>query len=228
MATFSQIQERVNRRVIDLPPAVVAEVPLLVNEAIKEAQRRHNFRIMEAELEATTVAGQRLLAALPADWKEKRAKGYVRLGQDGAVGTLPVYWLASKEEAIRRYPLDDPFSTGTPRRLLEVDGELLVFPFPDTLSQWNDGNYRVVVPYWKYLPELVNPADTNWFTDNAEQYVFMWATGEAFAVNWDLERSLYWKTRAEKQFRLAQQADKRSRIERGMTLQVHRDVNWRR
>src|SRR5690606_23628102 len=72
MATFSELQTRVQRRVIDLPAAVQAEVPTLINEAMKQLQRRHNFKVMEKVASFTTVAGTQVLGAVPSDWKEWR------------------------------------------------------------------------------------------------------------------------------------------------------------
>src|ERR1700730_7807184 len=59
--TYTELQTRVQTRIIDLPAAVQAEVPQLVNEAMYELQSRHNFKCMEAEMYAYTQYNNRVL-----------------------------------------------------------------------------------------------------------------------------------------------------------------------
>ena len=225
MVDFPTIQTRVNRRVIDLPTAVVAEVPDLVNKAIRKAGERHNFRIMEAESAMTTVVETRKLGDIPSDWKEKRGRPYLRQGQDGVLGTVLFHWSADKEDMIKRYNLDDPVDSGEPRFILlaEAGTELWVFPFPGGESNWTDGEHRVVMPYYKFLAALTG-SETNWFTDNMEDYVVFWAVGQAFMMNWAPEQAAQLFTLASREFDIGKRMDKMSMIEKDISIAVKMDA----
>ncbi len=220
MADFASIQARVNSRLIDLPSAIVTEVPLLVNQAIRQAEQKHNFRIMEAEQAISTVIAVRTLTpAIASDFKEKRAKPFYRDGQDGLLSTEIIDWAASKEDMLKRYELDDTTSDGSPRFILVDDAGVnySVWPFPDGSSQWDDGEYRLVMPYWKFLPDLTG-TQTNWFTANMEEYLIYQATGNGFMVNWDEIRAAGWFTLATDRFNNGKRHDKLSRIERNIAI----------
>lgn len=230
MANFTTLQTRVKRRVIDLPTAVTAEVPTLINEVIRDLADEHNFRVMEAEATFTTADGTRLLGTI-ADLKEIRSKPYIRIGQGGALGTRNIAFIPTKVEVVKLYSIDDTAAAGEPRHLLQIVkdkdtvADFEVYPFPNTASQWNDGNYRVVIPYWKYLADLSDDADTNWFTTNVVQYIVLEATSRAFYLNWDENRGALWSERAAVHGRRAVKVDKRSRLGRSTTLTPRYDVN---
>ena len=230
MTDFSTLQTRVNRRVIDLPVAVTAEVPTLINEVIRDLADEHNFRVMEAEAAFTTADATRLLGTI-SDLKEIRSRPYIRLGEGGTLGTRNIDFIPTKVEVVKLYSIDDPVDTGEPRHLLQIAkdkdtvADFEVYPFPDLFSQWNDGNHRVVIPYWKYLANLSLAADTNWFTTNAVQYIILEATSRAFYLNWDENRGALWSERAAVHGRRAVKVDKRSRLGRSTTLTPRTDVN---
>lgn len=231
MATFAEIQQRVRNHVIDLPTETEGEIPGWVNRAIRFAQEVHNFRFMEATAPFTTVEDTRKLGDIPDDWKEKRADPWLLEG-DG--GTMEIRWLPSESEAVRRYSETDANETGPPRHILETPDELHVYPFPDTNSLHSDGDYRVRVPYWKYLPELEADGDTNWFTDNAADYVVWKAAAEGMLFNRDFEMASLWAVKAGEfdantgrmtgELARLVRVDKRSRLSRRITLVPHRDV----
>lgn len=212
MGTYSTIQTRVTRRVIDLPSQVTAEVPTLVNEALRRIQNEHNFKVMEGLLEATTTLQTRVLAAMPPDFKEFRARPWYQR-DDGSVWRMEI---ASKREDI--WPdiqVDDENSP-----LLLVDGapdstgarNFEVWPLPDGNSDYTNGEYRIKVPYWRFLPALVNANDTNWFTVNAEEYLVNKATSEAFALDWDEERMGIYLQKAQIDKQTVINTDKRYRV----------------
>ncbi len=195
MATFLEIQNKVKTRIIDLPSAVVSEIPDLVNEAIRDAEDLHNFQAMKAKHAVTTTDVTRKLGDAPSDWKEARARPYLREGQDGTQGTRVIEFAVSLEDMIERFALDDTTDAGGPRFVLEEYNdstdtlELWVFPFPDTNSLWTNGLYRIVVPYWQYLADLSADGDTNWFTLNADKYIIAQASAEAFLLNQDEQQA---------------------------------------
>lgn len=199
MGTFLSIQNRVKARLIDLPSAVLAEVPQLVVEAVRHLEKEHNFKVMETGLygQATT-ALTRTVASLPANFKEWRSKPYYRT----ALGTQrELVWAADTSAPNLAYNDTDQ---GQPE--LVVDGEpndagispIQVWPLPDGLSDYGDGEYRLYLPYYRYLPDLAADADTNWFTVNAEEYLINQAVGQGFMLDWDEQRSSLWQAQMQK------------------------------
>lgn len=202
MPTFQTFQDRVTRRVIDLPAAVTAEVPDLINKALRTLQEFHNFRVMETETAqlTTTVATRPLSAAVPTNFKEFRGRPYL-VKNDG--GTRDLLLAANRNAVLDAFPLNDPNDKGEPKLVLDPEPiddagarTLEVFPFPDGLSDWSGGEYRVVVPYWRYVTALAAGTDENWFTTNAEWYLTFQATAEAFFLDWDEARGQLWAARA--------------------------------
>jgi hypothetical protein len=230
MSTLAEIRTKVQRRLVDITAGITAETDDLINSAIREAEETYNFRIMQASTElVTTLATRRLPASstsIPTDWKESRAKPYLREGQDGELGTQNIQWAPSLEEMVLLYSLDDPNDKGQPQFILEdfAADEFSVFPFPDGASLWTDGEYRVTIPYWKFLPALVDDGDTNWFTNNMTNFVTEWAIAEGFLLNWDEERAGVWLTKAQVNFNRGKKFDKRAKLPRDLTLNLKRDV----
>ena len=225
---FSEIQDKVEFWLLDLPAGVAAEIPGWINEAVREACSRHNFRCMEAELLPVTQNQQRELETKPALWKEARSDPYM-YRQDGS--TKELNWAASESDMIRTYAIQLPDEgntaapdEGEPRYILERETTFDVFPLPDQLSTWDNGNYRIVIPYWAYLASLVSDNDTNWFTDDHPYYLIWKATAIGFAANRDEERAEYYSKKAEEKFFVARSQDKKSRISDRLSLAVHKDV----
>ncbi len=235
MATFLEIQTRVNRRVIDLPAAVTAEVPTLVNEASKRLQRRHNFKCMEAATAVlTTTVNTRTLStvAVPADFKEFRGSPYLT---DNSGRFIEVLTAANKNAVQREFSVDDPFDVGEPRVLLDglPSDELntrnwAIYPFADGLSDWSDGEYRITIPYWQYFAVLVNDADTNWFTIEAEEYLVNQAASIAFGLDWDEQRMAIYAQLAATEERDVKSTDKKFRLAGVDTFVPRQDVHGSR
>ena len=230
MTTIDELVTRIERRLIDLPTAITTESITLVNEAIRAGCKRHNFYQMKAEVEATTVDLTRKLVNVPVRFKEQRDAPYLREGQDGNLGDRPLRMLASLEEARREYALTDTDDFGRPQAILReydddnTQDEFLVFPFPDTSSNWDDGLFRVVVPYWRY-PAVLTTGQSNYFTDNWEEYLVNKATAEGFSIAWADVRASKWEKKADTEFKMLKNADKLSDLTRVSTLGVFRDVH---
>ena len=232
--TITNIVTRVQRRVIDLPAAITAETETLVNDAMRLVQEKHNFRVMEAEVQATTANQTRKLADVPIDWKEKRDKPFTRDGNNGTLGTTEMAWGVTRTDLLKDFDFEANTSAtgGSPDVILEavwaidndIPGELQVYPLPDANSLWSDGNYRVVMPYWRYLPALT-AGQANWFTRNAEKYLLNQAVAEAHWLNWDEQRASLWEAKAQAELIPLIRADKRSKITRTDTFTPRRDVN---
>ena len=230
--TYSTLQTRVLRRVIDAPAAVQAEVGSLINDAIRSLQRERHFKVMEATTGLlTTTVGARTLstAAVPSNFKEYRGKPYYQsyLGQ-----TYDMVVVQQRQAAHDLFGIDVDRDIGYPILLLDAEPSTVagarnweVFPYPDGNSDWSDGEYRVVVPYWKWLPVLSAGGDSNWFTDNADDFIIYKATSAAFALDWDEARSSYWEGEANKLKGEIIKRDKLLRLSSFDTLAVHMNVN---
>lgn len=198
MATFLELQERVEANVIDLPTPVQNAVPRLINKAMKKLQRKHNFQVMKtvSNTNLTTIA-TRALMVVPSDWKEWRGKPWM---VDEETGRMTQLAIAPDNEQMR--VLFDSTDDGPPQYLQiaqEDDtgvGNVNVWPLPDGNSDYADGEYRIFLPYWRFLPDLSADGDSNWFTVNADDYLEYSATSEGFRMDWDKAQADSWRTDA--------------------------------
>jgi len=214
MLTFLEIQTEVRTKVIDGPAAVVTLVPRLVNRAVRDIQRDYNFKVMEAKSELVTVLNTRVLGVQPANFKEFHGEPWWTEDSQGATHIMSV--AANREGLVRGIRGE---ATGSPQYLLQgeptndagaVNWE--VWPLPDGLSDYVGGEYRVTVPYYKYLTVLAADGDTNWFTENADEYIVAKAVARAFGTDWDEQRAAVWEQFAANFKNEVVKADKRLRI----------------
>lgn len=213
--TFSALKTRVQRRVIDLPPAVQAEVPDLINEAIRTAQRKYNFRAMETSTTMITTLGS--LIPTPntiANFKEYKDKGPYLLRR---LNPAKRYLTATDADAANA-ELADITNPTEPRYLVSsVDvatgvTSFSVWAYPSDISDWQDGNWRIIVPAYVYTPKLVADGDLNWFTEYMDDYIYREATGHAFGLDWDYQSMAVWLQQADVKFQEAKKADKMTRL----------------
>ncbi len=220
MANLSDIRTKVLRRVVDAGTAVETEVDDLINLAMREIQKRHNFKFMEATETFTTVEDTRSLGSLPTRWKSWRGTPWTNItdseGQRWYVNTV------ERQEEI--YPHFSDIDEGPPGLLLQVVPEDGV-DGATTISVWPlpDDEYIITVPFWRYLPDLANDGDSNWLTDNAEEFLIWRATAEAFDIDWDDEKLTKYLTKAEAKAREVIKTDKIARVA-GLDTWV---PNWR-
>ncbi len=252
--SYSTLQTRVQTRIIDLPAAVLAEVPTLINDGVRFLTNSHNFKVMRAEfdyLTTTPTPPTHILGAIPADWKEPRENAYYVLNNGD---THELEWQPTRAYTYRRWGATDPNNIGPPRDLLLGESEsadfpttpnpdqddtatnIEVFPYPDGTSDWPDGQYRIKVPYWRTLPDLSLAGDHNWFTDNADRFLVDFATFQGFLLDWDEQRAGIWQMQAMGKFdginyntlggwaRSAINRDKSSTFAPGRVLVPRRDV----
>lgn len=234
MATYSDIQARVQTRLIDLPSRTLAEVPTLVNDALRELQSRHNFWVMKKTLAANTTALTRELAPTPADFKEFREEPFYT---EFTGYKVPMDIAPSARAIHGKYEDDDD---GPPRYILrgEASGvtgasSLEVWPLSDGQSDYSavpSGEYRVTVPYFGYLPALAGNDDTNWFTLNplGEHYLFNMAVAMGFQINWDLEKQTEFLGLAEGKYKKLVDEDKRLWFSGQDTFVPHQGAWWNR
>lgn len=223
MATFANMKTEVLTLVIDTPTAVQTLVGSFVNRAHRKLQVKHNFKVMESEVSFTTNTAQadtRVLGARPSDWKMPRGNPYYI---ESLGGFMELSYAPSKGEALARYGNDPDLDYGSPRVIVEDDlpQEFDVYPFPDGLSDYSDGEYRITIPYWKFLSPLVSDNDEDWLTTNAEQYIIYQAVAEAFYANEDEQRAQIWERRAKPEFDDVVKQDKYRRLGEVQSLVPH-------
>ncbi len=215
MANLSDIRTKVLRRVVDAGSAVEAEVDDLINLAMREIQNRHNFRFMEASESYTTTLATRSLGNLPERFKSWRGTPWGTMEDSGRE-----WWVNTIERQEEVYSHFSDLDEGPPSLILQVvpedglDGAttLSVWPLSDGLSDYDDGEYRITVPFWRFLPDLEDDGDSNWLTDNAEEYLLFRATAEAFDIDWDDEKLTKYLTKSEAKAREVIKLDKHNRV----------------
>jgi hypothetical protein len=98
------------------------------------------------------------------------------------------------------------------------------WPLPDGNSDYTtapSGEYRIKIPYWKFLPDFVGSSDTDWFSQNAEWYVVFRACAEAFALDWDTEKQSEYLGKAEAELKKAKKYDTLFRLSSVDTFVPH-------
>jgi hypothetical protein len=248
VGTYLELQTRVQTRLIDLPTAVQAEVPQLVNEALYELQSRHNFKVMERELFTYTQVFNRTLQTgtpstaqsplftwpqsstiapqvTPSTLKEWRGRAIYVLYSDGTPRFVNV--TAQRTDIYSAYTEWDP---SFPSVILDSipsdnanDRTLEVYPLPDGLSDWPDGEYRLLLPYYGFLPALSANSDSNWLTTNphGERFIIAAATAEGFALDWDTQNEQKWKAKSELEYKYCVMQDKKYRLGEVNELAIH-------
>jgi len=221
MATFLELQTEVRTAIIDLPTAVSNLVPTFVKRAVRSLQTDYNFRVMRALGSFVSTEGVRILGARPADWKEARGRPY-RLGFNGS--TSRVNWASSRAEVFASIAAQ---AVGIPRFILEAEeteagvSNFELYPLADGNSDFGDGEYRIYVPYWKYLADLAADGSTNWFTVNAEEFIIHTASGYGFQYDWDENRMAVWRQTGEAFRRQVIKRDKLAVLSEVETLVPH-------
>lgn len=234
MATYLDLQTKIRTRLIDLPAATLAEVPALVNEAQRELQSRHNFWVMEKSLSANTTAVTRALVNTPSDFKEFRLEPYYT---ENTGKVVQMDWARSSRQIKGLFEADD---TGPPAFILRGEpssdlgaSSLEVWPLSDSQSDYSTapaGEYRITIPYYRYIPDLSAGGDTNWFTMNSlgATYLVYKAVALGFAINWDVDKEAEWLTLAEKYYNLVVAEDKRQIVAGHDTFVPHQGAYWNR
>lgn len=222
---FAEIQSNVENYLLDLPDETQAAIPGWINEATRDAERRFNWKHMEAEIEIQTVAGVRELVNEPLRYKEGRGNPFLA-HKDG--DNEEILWASSLQNMLRLAPEssdDTTLGAGKPQFLLalydeyEDDFELHCYPLPDGNSDWANGEYRIRIPYWRYTAEGPTLA-TNWFSQNLPYYLIFKAAAMGFEFNRDEQRAQYWERRAEQQFKKGSGQQKRARLQGNPTLSI--------
>lgn len=231
MATFLEIQNLVRGIVIDLPTFVTNAVPSLINKAMRDLQDDHEFLVQSRDTATlSTTVGVRELDALPTRFKRIRGRPWELLGEDDAAsGQRELYYTTERADTIRMFDVDEE---GPPVLILEGTPTndaglhtLECWPLPDGINPgFDDGEYRIVVPYWGYVADLSANGDTNWFTTNAQWYLIFQAAAEGFFLDWDYQAGGVWVQKAAVEKGRVVKADKMLRLGDVTTFVPHKDV----
>lgn len=224
---FGTIQDEVESWLIDLPTGADTRVPGWINEAIRHAAQRHNFNFMATQINTSTTPDTTSLIVRPDDWKMARQVPYM-IRQDGSSKELG--WTDTTQNRRTfdaQAPAEgntSPADQGEPRYVHIGTTHLFVSPMADDQSDWDDGNYRVSVPYFDYPDALSAEDDTNWLTERAPYFCIWKATAIGFLWNRDEDRSTYYDQKAEIELARVIREDKLALLPPNLTLSVVRDV----
>ena len=220
MATFSSLQASVRNRVIDMPTVVDAEVPALVNQAMQEAQRRNNFSAMRWSQDTLLFAGNTAVVR-PRQFKQLRGDPYLSVTETRGYDVR----VLDHKEFTYEQTLDFT-GAGVPRLLVITDGEdagtWRAFPESDGEGEFNGGAYRMRVFFWRYFAPLALPSDTNWITENVDQFIIDEATASAQDINENPELSIYWRGLAQQKLDIVIREDRRAVASGKDTLRMPR------
>ena len=183
MTNFAALKSRVEGVILDTNTAVVAEIPGYIRKAQAELEDDRALQVLEASWTTDLAEGEQTLTK-PDDYNGLRTKPY-RVNDDGTNTFLE---MLGSEVAIGSLDTDD---TGAPRLFVDDSyTELLTYPLADAEGTFTD-KYRIVSQYWKRLAALTEDSDTNWFSDNAEDYLIWRASELAFDFNRDAMADKY-------------------------------------
>jgi hypothetical protein len=207
--TFAQIKARVVRLVLEDGADVTAEIPQYVRDAQAEIEDDRTLKVLEADFETTLASGASTLTK-PSDWNSIRLEPYLV----EADFTSTKLSMITEKFVIANLSTTD---TGAPKYWREIsDTQFRLYPIADALGPWSD-DYKVKLPYWKRLDTLTADADTNWFCDNAENYLIWFAAALGMELN-DDPRFIPFFARAKREKARIEAAEARGRMPTGWTL----------
>lgn len=241
---FATLKTETESWLLDLPSGMSSRVGGWVNEAIRDAARRHNFRFMQSILFTLTQENDRtltdvggsplVLTDVTPEWKEARGRPYI-VHQDGSVTEID--WGGSLSEMNRTYAIQNPaegnetpVDNGQPRYVLWGDEitpaftGFFIYPAADLLSGWDDGKYRLRLPYWFYPDALAGNNDENHIASEGPYYVIFKAAALGFAWARDEEREQMFERKAEKEFQALRRLDKNRKLPERVHLRPNKSV----
>jgi hypothetical protein len=233
--TLDEIEAEVESILVDLPSETVALIPTFVRRAQKKIEDAHGFIVMESNKLFTTTTGQRYLGGLPTNWaRAMDDPAWI----DGYGKDTPIEWIQREREITELYDEADPLDKGAPKHLLLTDTAILVYPYPDALNPvgtlYNDGLYRIRVPYWKRESTLSGEIEQNWWTNNAEMFLIYYAAADGFLMNRDYAEQARWEIKWRDELRRLTNLDKRQRLGRHAGIRprafltgARRESGWR-
>lgn len=187
--TFLELREEVFDNLIDTPTVIQDLAGTYVNRSMRRLQRMHNFKVMEATYSVSTTDATASLGAVPSDWKEPRNRPLL-VREDARDKELD--WAVNYLDVNRAFAGDVDQEPRVLTFTTDSDTGTMVF----TSYPTPDDEYDLLIPYWRFLPELSADDDTNWFTVNADEHLVQRATYYGFMANEDERRAEFWKQMA--------------------------------
>lgn len=164
---------------------LTSQLDIFVRAAMRKLERKHDFKHMEGMVSGSFTSGTSTLAILPARYKNNI------LFRVSVNGQWELVKKDSLEYALNAYP--DPTGDVGYARLFAYDyanSQLLFRPTPDS-------NYSYEWYYRAYSAALSADADTNWWTDNADEVLMFAALEEANLFIRNLDKAAVWKKKKE-------------------------------
>ena len=221
--TFLELKTSVKRYIIDNAVSVDAEIDDVVNEALRAIYDRQNFKVYERKtslMETTNIT--RKLADVPSDFKQPRGRPYI---VDNLGNIKKLWWAPSEEEMEKKFTESDTTTDkGQPEFILIYSKpaatsapyfEFHLFPFPDQTSDYANGNWRIICPYWAYPPVLTADGDTNFILNEYPLAIRFQCIAQLFWLLWDQENAATWEVKADTEIKKAKRADKKKQFASG-------------
>lgn len=236
---FGDLKADVASAIIDTPDEVIAKIPGFIVQAVKDLQDRHGFKVCETQTSVmTTSVGLRTLAVVPSDLARYRKLPVSLEPIDGR--TRELAFTHDRDAAERQFGTDAGGEAltdsieGRPELILHGEPNDMgvssweVYPLPDGLSIYANGEYRIRIPYYRYLPTLSADGDENWLTNNAHQFIIQQAVSYGFFEDHDVNNGQVWAARAGTELQKIIDADKKLRLSSVRTLRVSPGARGRR
>ena len=160
MATLQQIRERVSRKLQDEnnTSRSAAVVDSEINRSIR-FYRNERFWFNEAETSISITNGTQTVPSIPSDLLSPlQINGFTLVDNQTKIDLEKL-----SPDIFREMDLEQ---TGRPEYFTYINGDYLLLPIADS-------NYTIKLRYLKIYDDLVNDADTNDFTENAEDLIML-------------------------------------------------------
>jgi hypothetical protein len=240
----SVLEARIAGIVLDDATDVVARIVPEIQAAQKDLEERaYKFIIQEAAIypdpkvnagytSVLATGGGAPASAAPDDWLGPRGDPFRLIGGTGDdaldLRLPPLQWVEADSELYKIHRSDASYvdARGEPKFLTwdtatsdNVSGVVInCAPVADIL-------YNFHITYWKRLDTLTGTGDSNWWTENLQDYLVFRAAARTLAFNRDHTEAARYELMAEAAFRRAKSHDKRRRLRRqGGRIRLRRDV----
>jgi len=189
MATFGDIQTRVSKRLLDANNTAVElpEVSTAINDAIRTYKRKKFwFNIVEDVVQVTLQSA--ILPVTGDVLAPSKADGAFTIQYSNMRYNL----MKITENQFNNWYLDNGY--GIPRYYARVGQQYLMYPLPDRA-------YDIRRSYYKDYDDLVNPNETNDFTDEADRLIILEACANLIAeLRQDDKMEAYFRAAAKNEY----------------------------
>lgn len=183
MATLGEIESSAEGIIKDLNADVLAEITGFVNRSQRELEDNYLSDDQQSDITLRTGTGSPVFDGVhDLDTLFMRLGGTpfrVQYTQDDTitedVTILDLRQLSGDQQRFARRATTDG-ERDIPRYYWLKGSVFSIYPYPDTNGEYF-GAYTIRIPIWSRLAALSSASDTNWFTDNCQDYM-IWRTAE--------------------------------------------------